>query len=100
MESVLRYRSQEITAAQVEFIRQLIAAHPEATRRRLSLLLCAAWEWKQPNGARLGPLAYPADPGTFASGRMLTGVAWPQARRSQPAAPDGIILAIRPAVQL
>jgi hypothetical protein len=51
MESVLRYRSQEITAAQVEFIRQLMAAHPEATRRRLSLLLCEAWGWKQSNGA-------------------------------------------------
>jgi hypothetical protein len=51
MESVFRYRSQEITAAQVEFIRQLIVAHPEATRRRLSLLVCEAWGWKQPNGA-------------------------------------------------
>jgi hypothetical protein len=51
MESVFRYRSQVITARQVEFIRQLIAAHPEATRRRLSLLLCEAWGWKQPNGA-------------------------------------------------
>jgi hypothetical protein len=51
MKSVFRYRSQEITAAQVEFIRQLIVAHPEATRRRLSLLVCEAWGWKQPNGA-------------------------------------------------
>jgi hypothetical protein len=51
MESVFRYRSQEITAAQVEFIRQLIVERPEATRRRLSLLLCEAWGWKQPNGA-------------------------------------------------
>ena len=51
MESVFRYRSQEVTAAQVEFIRQLIAAHPEATRRGLSLWLCEAWGWKQSNGA-------------------------------------------------
>jgi hypothetical protein len=51
MESVFRYRSQEITATQVEFIRQLIRAHPEATRRRLSLELCEAWGWKQANGA-------------------------------------------------
>jgi len=29
----------------------LIAQHPGATRRRLSLLLCEAWEWKQANGA-------------------------------------------------
>lgn len=29
----------------------LIAAHPEANRRRLSLLLCEAWNWRQENGA-------------------------------------------------
>ena len=51
MESAFRYRSQAITAAQVEFIRQLIAQHPGATRRRLSLLVCEAWDWKQANGA-------------------------------------------------
>lgn len=51
MEKAFRYRSQVITAAQVEFIRQLIAEHPDATRRRLSLLLCEAWAWKQANGA-------------------------------------------------
>ena len=51
MTNEFRYRSQVITTAQVEFIRQLIAQHPEATRRRLSLLLCEAWEWKQANGA-------------------------------------------------
>ena len=51
MESEFRYRSQVITARQVEFIRQLIAQHPGATRRRLSLLLCEAWEWRQANGA-------------------------------------------------
>ena len=51
MESAFRYRGQVITPPQVEFIRQLIVAHPEATRRRLSLLLCEAWGWKQSNGA-------------------------------------------------
>ena len=51
MASEFRYRSQVITAAQIEFIRELITEHPGATRRRLSLLLCEAWEWKQPNGA-------------------------------------------------
>jgi len=51
MEFVFRYRSQEITSEQIGFIRQLIAAHPGATRRRLSLLLCEAWGWKQVNGA-------------------------------------------------
>src|SRR2546430_14168318 len=51
MEFVFRYRSQEITSEQIGFIRQLIAAHPGTTRRRLSLLLCEAWDWKQANGA-------------------------------------------------
>ena len=51
MASEFRYRSRVITSAQVEFIRRLIARHPGATRRRLSLLLCEAWEWKQANGA-------------------------------------------------
>jgi hypothetical protein len=47
---VLRYRGRPITAADVEFIRQLIGAHPQASRRRLSALLCQAWHWVQPNG--------------------------------------------------
>ena len=51
MVNEFRYRSQVITTVQVEFIRQLIAQHPAATRRRLSLLLCEAWGWKQANGA-------------------------------------------------
>jgi hypothetical protein len=51
MESAFRYRSQLITAGQIEFIRQLIRQHPGATRRRLSLLLCEAWGWQQANGA-------------------------------------------------
>ena len=51
MANEFRYRSQVITTAQVEFIDRLIAQHPGASRRRLSLLLCEAWEWKQANGA-------------------------------------------------
>ena len=51
MTNEFRYRSQVITTTQVEFVRQLIAQHPGATRRRLSLLLCEAWQWKQANGA-------------------------------------------------
>jgi hypothetical protein len=39
-----------ITAAEVEFIRQLIAQQPGANRRQLSLQLCEAWGWKQANG--------------------------------------------------
>lgn len=46
-----RYRGRVVSVADVEFIRQLIASHPEASRRQLSLKLCEAWQWKQANGA-------------------------------------------------
>lgn len=51
MEEGFRYRGRVITATEVEFIRRLIARHPGANRRQLSLRLCEAWEWKQANGA-------------------------------------------------
>ena len=51
MEVKLRYRGREITAEDVAFIRELIARHPDASRRRLSALLCEAWDWRQANGS-------------------------------------------------
>ena len=48
---VLRYRGRAITAAEVAVMRALVARYPEASRRRLSQHLCAAWGWVQPNGA-------------------------------------------------
>jgi len=51
MEEEFRYRGRVVTAAEVEFIRQLIAEHPQTNRRQLSLRLCEAWGWKQANGA-------------------------------------------------
>lgn len=39
-----------MSEADIEFIRRLIAEHPEASRRALSLKLCSAWRWAQPNG--------------------------------------------------
>jgi hypothetical protein len=46
----LRYRGRTITDADLESIRHLIAAHPTASRRRLSALVCQAWNWTQANG--------------------------------------------------
>ena len=46
-----RYRGREITAADILYIGELIAANPGASRRTLSKKLCEAWEWRQPNGA-------------------------------------------------
>jgi len=45
------YRQRVITDADVVFIRQLIAEHPQASRRELSFRLCEAWNWRQANGA-------------------------------------------------
>ena len=47
---MLRYRGRQITHAEVEFIRALIEANGQASRRELSKKLCAAWGWVQPNG--------------------------------------------------
>ncbi len=51
METLLRYRGRTITAADAHFIRALVAAHPEQSRRALSQTLCSAWDWRQANGA-------------------------------------------------
>ncbi len=51
MEEVkIRYRGRTLTECDVDFIRDLIARHPEASRRALSKLLCEAWNWRQANG--------------------------------------------------
>ena len=47
---VLRHRGREVGSEDVEFIRALIERKPEASRRGLSLELCEAWDWVQPNG--------------------------------------------------
>lgn len=51
MEEEFRYRGRIITAADIAFIRGLIAEHPGASRRALSKILCEAWNWRQSNGA-------------------------------------------------
>jgi hypothetical protein len=48
---LLRYRGRAVTAADVAFLRVLIAQDPAASRRRLSQHLCQAWGWIQANGA-------------------------------------------------
>ena len=46
-----RYRGQEITSAQIGFLREFIAAHSTSSRWKLSRLICEALGWKQANGA-------------------------------------------------
>jgi len=50
MECLLRYRGKDITAPEVEFIKNFIVEHPTLSRRRLSAQLCQVWNWVQANG--------------------------------------------------
>ena len=45
-----KYRGREITDTDLATIQQLIAKNPGASRRTLSIELCRAWHWVQPNG--------------------------------------------------
>jgi uncharacterized protein DUF4338 len=45
------YRGRMITDDQLSYLRQVIAAHPSASRRTLSKMVCDAWQWRQANGA-------------------------------------------------
>src|SRR5215470_18141256 len=47
----LRYRGRSITDAHLLSIREMIAAHPHASRRTLSKKLCEVWQWRQANGS-------------------------------------------------
>ncbi len=49
--SQFRYRGREISAEDILYIRELIECHPGESRRRLSVRLCEAWQWRQANGA-------------------------------------------------
>ena len=40
----------QLRAEQLETIRRLIREHPQAHRRRLSQLLCQAWDWRNEQG--------------------------------------------------
>jgi Domain of unknown function (DUF4338) len=49
--AALRYRGRNVSEEDILYIRELIAAHPDASRRVLSTKLCEAWQWRQANGA-------------------------------------------------
>lgn len=51
MDEAIRYRGRTVNAADIAFIRELLASEPTLSRRALSLKLCQAWNWVQPNGA-------------------------------------------------
>jgi hypothetical protein len=47
---VLSFRGRLIGEAEVVFLRELMAQHPDLSRRQLSLQVCQSWGWIQPNG--------------------------------------------------
>jgi len=51
MDEEISYRGRTVSGEDLGFIRELIRQHPQASRRRLSQLLCEAWDWRQANGA-------------------------------------------------
>jgi hypothetical protein len=51
LQQPLSYRHRVITNEDLVFIRELIAANPESSRRNLSEKLCQEWNWVQANGA-------------------------------------------------
>jgi hypothetical protein len=51
MNEPLSYRGRTLSASDLASIRQIIAQNPRASRRKLSVLVCQAWDWRQANGA-------------------------------------------------
>lgn len=51
METPFCYRGRTLSFQDIGFIQELIDQHPRASRRKLSKLLCEAWDWRQANGA-------------------------------------------------
>lgn len=47
---VLSFRGRLVREADVVFLRDLISQHSGLSRRRLSVKVCEAWNWVQPNG--------------------------------------------------
>ena len=50
MTEIWRVRGREIGPAELEQIRVWLALHPEWSRRRLSIELAGAWDWRSPTG--------------------------------------------------
>lgn len=51
MDILLKHRGRQVTSDDVASIAAIIASDAAASRRAISLKVCAAWNWTQPNGA-------------------------------------------------
>ncbi|MGH8296339.1 MAG: Druantia anti-phage system protein DruA [Steroidobacteraceae bacterium] len=93
MEILLHYRGRAVTAADARFIRELIAAHPQASRRALSRHLALAWDWRQANGVPRDMLCRGLMLALHRGGHLaLPAVRWrppnPLAQRARPPRPE------------
>ena len=89
MAIVFKYRSRIVTDEDQSFIIKLIRDNPTASRRRLSALLCEAWDWVQPNGTLCDMVCRSLMLGMHRAGLIeLPPVRWvnpnPLAHRAQP----------------
>jgi hypothetical protein len=50
MDEQIRYRGKTYSPKEINEIREVLAAHPEKSRRFLSQEICRRWGWTQPNG--------------------------------------------------
>lgn len=50
MDTLLHFRGRPITQDDIDFIRKLIEGDQLLSRRALSIKVCQAWMWQQPNG--------------------------------------------------
>jgi hypothetical protein len=51
MDPILYYRGRAVTAADAKLIQEMISAHPQESRYKLSKRVCEAWNWRQANGS-------------------------------------------------
>ena len=50
MNPVVTLQGRELTCADIDLVRQLIAENPGWSRRRLSIELSTVWQWRNANG--------------------------------------------------
>ncbi len=51
MEEIFRYRGRLYGPEKIEALKDLMARHPKASRRKLSQIVCEQWDWRHGNGA-------------------------------------------------
>jgi len=97
MEPALRYRGRSVSLDQVTEITKLIADNPSASRRALSIEVCRAWNWRQPNGTLCDALCRGLMLQLHRAGYIkLPAPAWRSSKRAVRSQPQPVELPERP----